>query len=193
MKTQTPQPAGAVIRQGQGEMAYRAFIPYPLPPGLDFDAALVRALSDAARALGELAGLGRTMPNPQLLIRPFIRHEAVLSSRIKGTQAGVTDVYAYEAGQTPLPSAKPAPPEADVREVLNYVHALEYGLERIHSLPLSLRLLRELHERLMSGVRGDAATPGEFRRPSRRCTRPWTRSRGTCTKTTNTHPWSGWR
>lgn len=164
MKQHSSQSAGVLVRQGQGEASYRAFVPHLLPPKLDYEAALVRALSEADRALGELAGLGRTMPNPQLLIRPFIRREAVLSSRIEGTQADVSDVYAYEAGQTSSSGARTAPSEADVREVLNYIHALEYGLERIHSLSLSLRLLRELHERLMAGVRGDAATPGEFRR-----------------------------
>jgi Fic family protein len=111
-----------------------------------------------------LAGLGSTIANPHLFIRPFIRKEAVLSSRIEGTQADISDLYAYEAGQLPLPGFKATPPEADVREVLNYVHALEYGVERLQTLPVSLRLFRELHERLMAGVRGDHATPGEFRR-----------------------------
>mgnify|MGYP001605397773 CR=1 FL=1 len=121
-------------------------------------------LSDADRALGELSGLGRNMVNPHLLVRPFIRREAVLSSRIEGTQADIADLYAYEAGKLPLPGIKPSAPEADVREVRNYVVALEYGLERVNTLPVSLRLMRELHERLMEGVRGDRATPGEFRR-----------------------------
>jgi Fic family protein len=104
------------------------------------------------------------MPNPHLLIGPFMRREAVLSSRIEGTQADITDLYAYEAGQLPIAGLERAPAEADVREVLNYVRALEYGLERLSTLPVSLRLIRELHERLMRGVRGEHATPGEFRR-----------------------------
>ncbi len=104
------------------------------------------------------------MPNPHLFIQPFIRREAVLSSRIEGTQADVTDLYAYEAGQLLLPGIRAQASESDVREVLNYVYALEYGLERIKEFPLSLRLLRELHERLMTGVRGEYMTPGEFRR-----------------------------
>lgn len=165
-------PAGRLLRVGQDATAYLAFAPNPLPPSLAWDAELVRVLSDADRALGELAGLGRTMPNPNLLIRPFIRREAVLSSRIEGTQADIADLYAYEAGQLPLPGVKPAPPESDVREVLNYVHAMEYGLERIQALPVSLRLLRELHERLLAGVRGDQATPGEFRRSQNWVGRP---------------------
>ncbi len=165
-------PAGRLLQVGQGQAAYWAFAPNPLPPPLAWDAELARVLSDADRALGELAGLGRTMPNPNLLIRPFIRREAVLSSRIEGTQADIADLYAYEAGQLPLPGVKPAPPESDVREVLNYVHAMEYGLERIQTLPVSLRLLRELHERLLAGVRGDQATPGEFCRSQNWIGRP---------------------
>lgn len=157
-------PSGRLLKVGQGEAAYWAFVPNPLPPTLEFDLPLVQALSAADRALGELAGLGRNMPNPHLLIHPFIRREAVLSSRIEGTQADIADLYAYEAGQLPLPGISPRRPAGDVREVLNYVHALEYGLERIKEFPLSLRLLRELHERLMTGVRGEHLTPGEFRR-----------------------------
>jgi Fic family protein len=156
-------PAGRLLKIGQGETAYGAFAPDPLPPDVSLDAELVRTLSDADRALGELSGVGRTMPNPHLLMGPFVRPEAVLSSRIEGTQADIIDLYAYEAGQLPLPGRKPSPPESDVREVLNYVQALEYGLERLHPLPVSLRWIRELHERLMTGVRGGSATPGEFR------------------------------
>ncbi|MCS6936028.1 MAG: Fic family protein [Candidatus Bipolaricaulota bacterium] len=156
--------AGRVIRVGQGETAYWAFVPYPLPPRLVMNPRLVCQLSEADRALGELAGLGRTMPNPHLLIRPFLRREAVLSSRIEGTRAEITDLYSYEARQLALPGFQPRESEADVREVYNYVRALEYGLERLKTLPVSLRLIRELHERLMEGVRGEQATPGEFRR-----------------------------
>jgi len=156
--------AGRPIRIGRGEAAYWAFAPHPLPPDLPSDWELGRSLSQADRALSEPAGVGRTMPNPHLLIGPFVRREAVLSSRIEGTQADITDLYAYEAGQLSLPGLEPAPPESDVREVLNYVRALEYGLERLNTLPVSLRLIRELHERLMAGVRGEHATPGQFRR-----------------------------
>lgn len=156
-------PSGQIVRVGQGEAAYQAFVPNPLPPDIPPDWDLGRRLSDADRALSELAGVGRTMPNPHLLIGPFMRREAVLSSRIEGTQAEIADLYAYEVGQLPLPGMEPAPSEADVREVLNYVRALEYGLERLNTLPVSLRLIRELHERLLAGVRGEHATPGEFR------------------------------
>lgn len=156
--------SGQVIRVGEGKTAYWAFVPHPLPPDVPANWELTRALSEADRALSELAGLGRTMPNPHLLIGPFVRREAVLSSRIEGTQADITDLYAYEAGQLPLPGMEVFPLESDVREVLNYVNALEYGLERLNTLPVSLRLMRELHKRLLAGVRGEHATPGEFRR-----------------------------
>ena len=117
-------PSGRIVQTGQGDAAYWSFIPQPLPPRLDIDLGLLRVLSDADRALGELAGLGRMLPNPRLLISPFIRREAVSSSRIEGTQADVFDLYAYEAGQLAFPGFKPAAPESDVREVINYVHAL---------------------------------------------------------------------
>jgi Fic family protein len=164
--------SGRLVRAGQGEAAYWAFVPHPLPPNLPSDVELMRACSDAAYALGELAALGRTLSNPHLLIGPFVRREAVLSSRIEGTQTDVADLYAYEAGQPPLPGLAGAPPPDDVREVANYVTALEYGLARLQSLPVSLRLIRELHARLMQGVRGGHATPGEFRRSQNWIGRP---------------------
>lgn len=147
--------AGGVIRTAQG---YHAFVPAPLPPVLDYPQPLVRLLSAADAALSELSGLGRVLPNPHLLIAPYVRREAVLSSRIEGTRASLSDLLADEAGQPPH-----APPD-DVHEVRNYVVALDYGIERLQALPLSLRLVRELHQRLMQGVRGERATPGEFRR-----------------------------
>lgn len=157
-------PSGRMIQVGQGEIAYWSFAPNPLPPRLAFDSTLIRLLSDADRALGELAGLGRALPNPHLLINPFIRREAVLSSRIEGTQTDLAELYAFEAGQLALSGLKPTPAHADAREVLNYVRALEYGLERLNDLPVSLRFIRETHARLMQDVRGNQATPGEFRR-----------------------------
>lgn len=149
-------PSGRLIRTPAD---YWAFVPNPLPPDIRWKSDLVTALSEADRALGELAGLGRSLPNPHLLIRPFLHREAVLSSRIEGTRATLTDLYAYQAAQLrlfELPS--------DVHEVHNYVQALEYGLERLQALPLSLRLIREIHARLMEGVRGELQAPGEFRR-----------------------------
>ena len=149
-----------------GTGGYRAFVPAALPPEIIWDETLAFSLSAADRSIGRLAGEGRRLPNPHLLIRPFIRKEAVLSSRIEGTQASLGELLAAEAG-----AAVERSPD-DLREVGNYVTALEYGLGRLESLPLSLRLVRELHERLLRGVRGDIATPGEFRRSQNWIGRP---------------------
>lgn len=148
-------PHGNIILATGG---YRAFVPAAMPPPLRWNATLAVSLSAADRSIGRLAGEARHLPNPNLLVAPFIRKEAVLSSRIEGTRTTLGELLAAEAG-APVPRSP-----ADLQEVSNYVTALEYGLERLHSLPLSLRLVRELHERLMRGVRGDSATPGEFRR-----------------------------
>jgi Fic family protein len=150
--------AGRVIRHPTG---YHAFLPAPLPPTLNFEPDLVLMLSRADAALSELSGLGRVLPNPHLLIGPLVRREAVQSSRIEGTQASLAELLLDEVAP-----ASPAKTEKsdDLREVHNYVTALEHGLVRLKELPLSLRLVRELHGKLMKGVRGEHATPGEFRR-----------------------------
>jgi Fic family protein len=150
-------PAGRAVHVTKGD--YWAYVPNSLPPDLTWTSELVADLSTADQALGHLAGLGAMLLNPHILIAPFIRREAVVSSQIEGTQASLSDLYTYEAVQLSLFSQP-----SDVREVHNYVRALEYGLERLNSLPLSLRLIRELHEHLMAGVRGEHQTPGEFRR-----------------------------
>ena len=155
---------GQLVKIGSEQTAYWAFVPHPLPPDLPVDMELMHKLSEAAYPLGELAGLGRMVPNPQLLVQPFMRREAVLSSRIEGTQTNLRDLYAYEGKQLPLPFTKSTTPESDAREVLNYVKAVEFGLERLNTLPVCLRLIRELHAQLMEGVRGGHASPGEFRR-----------------------------
>jgi Fic family protein len=148
--------AGKVIRTPKG---YWTFIPNPLPPVIQWSPGLISAVGVAERSLGKLDSLANTLPSPHILVRPFIRREAVLSSRIEGTRASLGDVYVYEAAQ--LSFLEPA---TDVREVHNYVKALDYGLERLGSLPVSLRLIREIHAVLMEGVRGEHLTPGEFRR-----------------------------
>ena len=147
-------PSGRYVQHRTG---YTAFVPDPLPPALEWTPALVRALSDADRLLGRLAGEGGSLPNPHLLIRPFIAREAVLSSRIEGTQATLGELLAADAGATVERS-----PE-DLREVGNYVAALEHGIRLLPRLPISLRLIREVHAKLMRHVRGGHATPGEFR------------------------------
>lgn len=142
----------------QGIQGFLAYVPCPLEPDIHLDLELVSILSEADRGLGELAGVARTLPNPHLLIGPFVRREAVLSSRIEGTQASLSDLFFFEASNMRLKNVP------DVREVSNYVKALEHGLARVSELPLSLRLIREMHEQLMAGVRGEHQTPGQFRR-----------------------------
>jgi Fic family protein len=148
-------PSGRWIKTLEG---YQAFHPNDLPPALEWSRSLVRALSDADHRLGRLAGEGRRLVNPHALIRPFVRREAVYSSRIEGTQATLGELLAAEAGV----AVERSP--GDLREVGNYVTALEFGVERLRTLPLSLRLVRELHEKLMRGARGEHAMSGEFRR-----------------------------
>lgn len=137
---------------------YRAFHPHPLPPELHWEASLVSKLSRADHILGRLSGEARRLPNPHVFIRPFIKREAVYSSRIEGTQATLGELLAAEVGAHVERSPD------DLREVSNYVVALEHGLRRLDEIPISLRLVKEMHFHLMSGVRGDHATPGEFRR-----------------------------
>ena len=134
-----------------------AFVPDPLPPRFDIGPATIKRLSAADFALGELKGIGQMLPNPQLLINPFLRREAILSSRIEGTIASLDQLILFEVE----PSRAPQNP--DVGEVANYVSAMEYGLKRLKELPVSLRLIRELHEKLLTGVRGQDRRPGEFR------------------------------
>ena len=144
---------GQKISQG----TYSAFLPAPLTPVLDWTPRLIGVLSEADRLIGRLAGEGGRLPNPHILIRPFVRREAVLSSKIEGTQATLGELLAAEAG-----AAVDRSPE-DLREVGNYVIALEHGISRLKELPLCVRLVRELHEKLMSEVAGHHATPGRFR------------------------------
>jgi Fic family protein len=150
--------AGQVIRV-PNLGGYFAFVPTPLPPAVDWEGGLVASLSEADRAISDLAGTGRNLPNPHLLILPFVRHEAVLSSRIEGTQTTLRHLYEYEIGKPTL-----FEPPRDVREVYNYVRALDHGLSRLDTLPVSLRLLCEIHAKLMEGVRGERLIPGDFRR-----------------------------
>jgi len=127
---------------------YLAFDPFPLPPVADLKPDLA-ALSKADRLIGQLSGVARNLPNPHLLIGPFMRREAVLSSRIEGTQASLSDLFFFEA------SGEQNPQVPDVHEVANYVRALQFGLKHMEKLPLSLRLIREMHAELMRGVVGN--------------------------------------
>ena len=145
---------GRLTRMPEG---YSAFVPNPLPPELDWTPRIVRALSDADLAIGRLAGEGRRLPNPHVLMRPFVAREAVLSSRIEGTLATLGELLAAEAGAVVDRSPD------DLREVANYVVALEHGIRKLSGEPLSVRLLQETHRKLMTGVRGGHARPGKIR------------------------------
>ncbi|MDR3536024.1 MAG: Fic family protein [Acetobacteraceae bacterium] len=151
-----PGRAGVYRRQPQG---YRAFIPAPLPPSppIRFDGPLQAQLSRADLALGRLAGSIDTLPNPDLFVFMYVRKEAVLSSQIEGTQSSLQDVLSAEAQVL-----DPLQPR-DVDEVLNYVAAMNLGLDRLATLPVSVRLFWEIHARLLHGVRGSRLTPGELR------------------------------
>ncbi len=132
-------------------------MPRDLPPVLCFDDPLISALSAADRALGQLNGIIRALPNPRLLIHSFVRREAVLSSRIEGTVASLSDLYLFEMN----PKREQEIP--DVREVANYVRALDHGIERLKYAPFSLAVVKELHAILLDGVRGSDKSPGAFR------------------------------
>ena len=149
--------AGRMVHQTSG---YRAFIPNPLPPvpAIDLTGNVQALLSQADHALGLLEGAALLLPNPELFVFMYIRKEAVLSSQIEGTQSSLQDVLAAEA--------KLFDPNApsDVGEVVNYVRAMQHGIARLDQLPISVRLIREIHAELMQGVRGGNLTPGELRR-----------------------------
>lgn len=141
-----------------GEMV-RAFIPPPLPPMPPIDVlALLDRLSLAERALGRLDGITMLLPRQELFLYMYVRKEAVLSSQIEGTQSTLSDLLRFET------EAQAGQPIDDIREVSNYVDAMMHGLERLKEMPLSLRLIREMHERLLQSGRGGAKSPGEFRR-----------------------------
>lgn len=153
-----PGKNGELIRVGEGPLAYWAFVPKPLPPKLKYTAELTKLASQAGMAVGCLKGAGAQLPNPHLLITPYIRREAVSSSRIEGTRSSLSDLFFFEAAPSDI-NRKP-----DVKEVVNYVAAMEYGLRRLEDLPLSIKLVREIHAVLVEGVRGADLTPGELRR-----------------------------
>lgn len=148
-------PTGQIIRSPKG---YDSFVPHSLPPRLEWNNAVVNSLSRADFLLGKLAREGGLLPNPHLLMRPFIAREAVLSSKIEGTQATLGDILSANAGIQVRQNSE------DLQEVQNYIKAVDFGLKRLEELPLSLRLIKEIHYHLMQGVRGSHATPGELRR-----------------------------
>jgi len=148
--------SGKMISQLGG---YKAFVPEKLPPSqaLRIEGALQNLLSQADMALARLDGMGYFLPNAELFIAMYVRKEALLSSQIEGTQASLEDIFEYESGDKPENIN-------DVAEVINYIGALNYGMDRLKTLPMSLRLIKEIHGVLMQGTRGGNKAPGEFRK-----------------------------
>ncbi|GIU84952.1 MAG: hypothetical protein KatS3mg008_1727 [Acidimicrobiales bacterium] len=138
-----------------GRHGYIAYIPKPIPRTLQLNPEIVGLLSKADAALGRLAGVCRVLPNPHLLASPYLRREAVASTRIEGTQATLLEFFEAEGSGEP--------PSPDVEEVAKYVKAMEFGISRLEELPISVRLLSELHEILLAGVRGRERQPGQIR------------------------------
>lgn len=155
----TSQRLGRFIETSAAGEKVRAFVPPPLPPEPAIDVlVLLEKLSLAERALGRLDGITMLLPRQELFLYMYVRKEAVLSSQIEGTQSTLSDLLRFEA------EAQAGQPIDDIREVSNYVDAMMYGLERLRDLPLSLRLIREMHGRLLQSGRGGTKSPGEFRR-----------------------------
>ena len=149
---------GRFVTTKFGTETVRAFVPPPLPPQPAIDVlSLLQSLVVAERALGRLDGITTLLPKQELFLYMYVRKEAVLSSQIEGTQSTLSDLLRFET------DAQAGRPIDDLREVSNYVDALMYGLERVSTLPLSLRLIREMHSRLLRSGRGDAKNPGQFR------------------------------
>lgn len=148
---------GNFVKQLTG---YTAFIPKPLPPNppIIFDEELILLLSNAERALGRLDGVTSILPNPDLFVAMYVKKEAVLSSQIEGTQSSLDDVLEYEVDESTDKHPK------DIGEVVNYVKAMNFGLQRVKEFPVSQRVIKEIHAILMEGLRGSEKNPGEFRR-----------------------------
>jgi cell filamentation protein, protein adenylyltransferase len=150
---------GRYVETPAGGEIVRAFVPPPLPPNPPIDIlSFLPKLSAAERALGRLDGITVLLPRQELFLYMYVRKEAVLSSQIEGTQSTLADLLRFET------EAQAGQPIDDIREVSNYVDAMMYGVERLKEFPLSLRLIREMHERLLQSSRGGTKNPGEFRR-----------------------------
>ena len=149
--------SGGYVRNMTGEAEYRSFRPSPLPPepALEMDEQLLRLLVDANRRLAQLDTAAQLIPNTELFVSMYVRKEALMSSQIEGTQCTLEDVLDPEVDTNA---------NADVSDVINYVKAAQFALDRLNTLPICNRLLREIHEVLMDGVRGQEKNPGEFRR-----------------------------
>ncbi|MCA1667127.1 MAG: Fic family protein [Thermomicrobia bacterium] len=155
MEDFTRDAPGRLVKDPQGHWA---FVPNQLPPKIEYNTSTIMLLSDARGAVGELAGIGRALPNPYLLINPFLRREAILSSRIEGTFTSAEQLLLFEVAPTETNET------SDVKEVYNHVRAMEHGLVRIKESHISLHVIQESHRILMEGVRGQNKDPGNFRR-----------------------------
>lgn len=155
--------SGRLVRTSIFLTSYWAFVPNPLPPGIVADWDLVTLLSEADHQLGIVAGLARNIPEPAILIEPFMRREAVLSSRIEGTHTVFAELMGYESGHLLPGYSRNYADQKENQEVFNYVQALKVGLEWIKTKPVSLEMIKTLHRTLLSGVRGDDFSVGEFR------------------------------
>ncbi|HXS18018.1 MAG TPA: Fic family protein [Polyangiaceae bacterium] len=157
---ETQRISGTWVKQGTDPGSYEAFVPAPLPPEppVQLDPSLANKLQKASLALGRLDGIGRLLRGPEELLYSYVRKEAVLSSQIEGTQSSFADLVLHEN------HAAPGVPLNDLKEVSNYIDALNHGLKLLEELPVSLRLIRAVHEKLVAGTRGENQTPGEFRR-----------------------------
>lgn len=152
----TSQTFGIVTKKPGDKWAFWYYRPKPIPRDLPLEPATVLALSGADSAVGRLSGVGRLLREPRMLIQPYLTREALASSRIEGTVASLSDVLQAEANEEPTD-------DEDVKEVLNYQRALIDGITLLNTLPLGIRLTRELHEILLTGVRGKEKMPGELR------------------------------
>ncbi|MBX4994869.1 Fic family protein [Rhizobium binae] len=157
--SQSKNRLGRFVETTAASETVSAFVPPPLPPEPAIDVlSLLERLSLAERALGRLDGITMLLPRQELFLYMYVRKEAVLSSQIEGTQSTLSDLLRFET------EAQAGQPVDDIREVSNYVDAMMYGLERLETLPMSLRLIREMHARLLQSGRGGSKDPGEFRR-----------------------------
>lgn len=151
--------AGRILDDNNG---YKVFLPYKLPPAIKYDDSLVALISEASLQLGNLSGIGKLIPNPHLLISPYIIREAVLSSKIEGTQASVMDVFNFEASDRKDDELFR---EKRVIEVTNYVKELKECLEAVkNGHTIDLQMLMKAHKILMKDVRGQELNPGELRK-----------------------------
>lgn len=149
--------AGRYVKQLAG---YKAYIPKLLPPAppIKYDGELRNLLSEADRALARLDGIATVLPNPELFIAMYVKKEALLSSQIEGTQASLEGILRFEA------NIEPSEDINEIKEVVNYIKAMNYGVDRLKNIPLSNKLIKEIHKILIEGTRGTLKTPGEFRK-----------------------------